>query len=178
MDTIFYQRFAALCKANGYSPTKASKLMGFSNATPTKWRTAMPCLTNVVKVAEFFAVDEAYLLGNVDTPHASRRATVTVEGSHRVVEFFPPEDGSGEYAAVMCEKGLFSHLVPSGIMILDRNKKATGKAVAIRGRNGEVSVRQLMDLGGVLVAIGPSGEADKADEVEILGSVVEARLTP
>lgn len=65
MVQMFYDLFCELCERKGVKPTRAALDMGFSNATPTKWKKtgAAPSGESLARIAEYFGVSTDYLLG-------------------------------------------------------------------------------------------------------------------
>ena len=70
MATVFFQRVEALCVDRGMTTTDLGPAAGIGNGTISGWRNkdAMPGVTNIKKVADFFKVSEAYLRGETDDP--------------------------------------------------------------------------------------------------------------
>lgn len=62
---MFYDKFKLLCERKGVSPKRAVTEMGMSNSLATKWKNtnATPNSETLKKVAEYFDVSVAYLLG-------------------------------------------------------------------------------------------------------------------
>lgn len=63
MDSIIYQRIKALCSERGITVTRLETLMGYSQSTIGKWRSAMPTADKLIKVAQYFGVSMDYLVG-------------------------------------------------------------------------------------------------------------------
>ena len=61
---MFYDKYIKLCEFKGVTPTKAAQEMGFSKATPTKWKNtgATPNGKTLKKLADYFEVQESFLL--------------------------------------------------------------------------------------------------------------------
>ena len=61
---MFYDVFVELCQQKGVKPTTAAVEMGFSKATPTKWKKtgATPRGETLRTIAAYFGVSESYLL--------------------------------------------------------------------------------------------------------------------
>jgi len=69
MATAFFQRVEALCKDMGITTTDLAPAAGIGNGTLTGWRKgAVPSLSSVKKLAEFFEVSTAYLRCETDDP--------------------------------------------------------------------------------------------------------------
>ena len=66
---MFYDIFSELCASKGISCTRATKEIGLSNATATKWKNtgATPDGSTLARVASYFDVSIDYLLGNEKT---------------------------------------------------------------------------------------------------------------
>lgn len=64
---MFYDRFVQICAKYGVSPSRAAIEAGLSKSTVTKWKntpTAEPTGTAIKKLAEYFGVSIAELLGD------------------------------------------------------------------------------------------------------------------
>lgn len=63
---VFYDKFVDLCAQKGIAPTTAALKMGFSKATPTKWKNskAVPRGDTLHRVAAYFGVTEGELLSD------------------------------------------------------------------------------------------------------------------
>lgn len=61
---VFYDQFVDLCAQKGIAPTAAALELGFSKATPTKWKKsgAVPRGDTLKRVAVYFGVTERSLL--------------------------------------------------------------------------------------------------------------------
>ena len=92
---MFYDLFLKLCEYKGVAPTTAALEMGFSKATPTKWKNsgATPSGKSLRTIAAYFGVTESYLL-NEKTPATdsdgldSRYSTVIFGKDKRLLEWF------------------------------------------------------------------------------------------
>jgi transcriptional regulator with XRE-family HTH domain len=62
---VFYDAFKLLCEKRGVSPKRAVTEMGLSNSLATKWKNtgAIPKGETLAKIADYFGVSVAYLLG-------------------------------------------------------------------------------------------------------------------
>ena len=62
----FYDRVNELCRERGISITALALALGFSKGTPSNWKTMTkpPRAENVKKVAEYFGVTVASLMGD------------------------------------------------------------------------------------------------------------------
>ena len=100
---MFYDTFAALCKAKKISVTKAAMEIGLSKATPTSWkkRGLTPQGETLTKIAEYFGVSVGYLLG-AETEKAS-----TMDGERKVSDEdikFALFGGDGEITDAMYDE--------------------------------------------------------------------------
>ena len=66
VETMFYDKFKALCDAKGVSCNKAALEIGLSNATVPKWKKTgfTPKGDTLSKIAEYFGVTVDFLLGS------------------------------------------------------------------------------------------------------------------
>ena len=67
---MFYERFVALCKENGITPSAAATQAGFNKGTVSVWKKkctegidTRPDMDVVKKICSFFNCSEAWLLG-------------------------------------------------------------------------------------------------------------------
>lgn len=70
VQTMFYERFAALCAQRGISPSRAAEDAGLSKSTVTKWKRSpdsRPTGAVLEKLAQYFGVTVADLLGEPKT---------------------------------------------------------------------------------------------------------------
>ena len=68
---MFYDRFIELCARKGVPPSRAAVEAGLSKSTVTKWKNnpeAEPSGTAIKKLAEYFGVSKAALLGEKEAP--------------------------------------------------------------------------------------------------------------
>lgn len=63
MDSIIFRRIKELCTEHDITVTKLESMMGFSQSTIGKWKSAMPAVDKLVKVAQYFNVTMDYLTG-------------------------------------------------------------------------------------------------------------------
>lgn len=64
---MFWKRYCALCEEKGLSPTAAGIALGVTAEAVSKWRGGSEPKTKTLdKVAAFFGVSVAYLLGHTD----------------------------------------------------------------------------------------------------------------
>lgn len=72
---MFYDIFSALCAERGITKNKASKEIGLSNSTVTKWKrtSATPDGATLAKISKYFGVSMDFLLGI--TPESSLMVT-------------------------------------------------------------------------------------------------------
>lgn len=65
---MFYERFKALCKTRGMSPSAVVEAIGINKANASFWKKgSMPSSSNLQKLADYFDVSTDYLLGVNDT---------------------------------------------------------------------------------------------------------------
>lgn len=70
---MFYDRFVALCKSRGVSPSRAAEDAGLSKSTVTKWKRspdARPTGNVIEKLTKYFGLTVAELLGEEEAPPA------------------------------------------------------------------------------------------------------------
>lgn len=61
---MFYDRLLELCEHQGISLNKLCRDVGLSHGAPAKWRNgALPRNSTIKKIADYFKVDTAYLVG-------------------------------------------------------------------------------------------------------------------
>lgn len=64
MGSIFFERYAELCKSVGETPNSVAKIIGASSGSVTAWKNgAEPRNTTLSKIADYFSVSTDYLLG-------------------------------------------------------------------------------------------------------------------
>lgn len=64
---MFYERFTALCKARGISPSAVTESIGINRTNASFWKKgSMPSSGNLQKLADYFGVPTDYLLGTND----------------------------------------------------------------------------------------------------------------
>lgn len=67
MESTFFARYAALCKARGETPNSVAKLIGASSGSVTAWKKGTdPRNATLLKIADYFKVSVDYLLGKED----------------------------------------------------------------------------------------------------------------
>lgn len=68
-NSIFFERYAALCKSKGETPNSVAREIGASSGSVTSWKNGTePRYSTVAKVADYFCVSVDYLLGRTDDP--------------------------------------------------------------------------------------------------------------
>lgn len=68
---MFLDRFTKLSEERGLSISRAASEIGLSNSTTTKWaRGAIPSSKTLQKIAAYFNVSVAYLIGEEETEKA------------------------------------------------------------------------------------------------------------
>ena len=61
---MFYERFCALCKIHGKTPSCVLEDIGLTRMNASLWKKGgMPSSTNLQKLADYFEVPTDYLLG-------------------------------------------------------------------------------------------------------------------
>ncbi len=69
---MFWRNFVALCNKNGVTPTALCEMLGYSNATATKWKKgAIPRSTTLQKIADYFNVSVIDLIGDLGAANNS-----------------------------------------------------------------------------------------------------------
>ena len=64
MGSIFFERYAELCKSVGETPNSVAKIIGASSGSVTAWKNgAEPRNATLSKIADYFGVSTDYLLG-------------------------------------------------------------------------------------------------------------------
>ena len=64
MGSIFFERYAELCKAAGETPNSVAKIIGASSGSVTAWKNGTaPRNATLSKIADYFGVSTDYLLG-------------------------------------------------------------------------------------------------------------------
>lgn len=79
---MFYDKYIELCRFKGVSPTAAALEMGFSKATPTKWKNSQsyPSGKSLKIIAKYFGVTEFFLLqDNWPKPEYSNEEKTIIE---------------------------------------------------------------------------------------------------
>lgn len=77
---MFYDRFVVLCAKNGVKPSAAVEAIGIGRANATFWKKgSLPSAKNLQKLADYFGVSVAYLLGQSDDPAIVNRDEVLAE---------------------------------------------------------------------------------------------------
>ena len=60
---MIYTKVQELCKKNKITIYKLEKELGFPNASICKWKTSVPTVDKLKKVADYFGVSIEYFLG-------------------------------------------------------------------------------------------------------------------
>lgn len=69
MTAMFKENFIRLCNEKGIAPTTVCAAVGLSNAAFSNWSdTSVPRPGTVKRIADYFEVSPAYLLGSVPDP--------------------------------------------------------------------------------------------------------------
>ncbi len=66
VNIVFFEKYCALCKERGLSPTAATVSIGVSRGSVTAWRKGerLPSASVLQKIADFFDVTVDYLLSD------------------------------------------------------------------------------------------------------------------
>jgi len=81
---MFWERFYSLCLENNTKPNPVTSKLGFSKQAATNWKNgSIPEGKNLQKIATFFDVSPAYLLGYSDdrAPAQGDKKSPTPEGA-------------------------------------------------------------------------------------------------
>ena len=103
----FYDRVNELCRKRGISITALALALGFSKGTPSNWKTMTkpPRAENVKKVAEYFGVTVASLMGDsVVDVHSVHNNNGIIGNTHAPVTI----NGAPELALGDIEKELLN----------------------------------------------------------------------
>lgn len=66
---FFWDNLNFLCEKKGQRPSGLAKVLGFSNATATKWKNgSIPGGDALIKIADYFDCSVDYLLGRTASP--------------------------------------------------------------------------------------------------------------
>lgn len=69
---MFWERFYDLCAQKGMKPNPVCSILGFSNATATRWKAgSIPNGDALLKISQYFDCSVDYLLGREDAETAS-----------------------------------------------------------------------------------------------------------
>lgn len=103
---MFYEIVNNLCKERKTTITRMAEEIGLSNAAPTSWRKgAVPKLSTVKKISEYFGVSVEYLLGT--EPEAETKKTPTPKGERdylAIMNAFDQADDSTREAILLLLK--------------------------------------------------------------------------
>lgn len=67
--SLFFTRFAELCRENNLSPNAVAKKLRISSGSITAWKKGtVPRFETIQKLADYFHVSTDYLMGNVNEP--------------------------------------------------------------------------------------------------------------
>lgn len=105
-----YDRVDALCKKHHLSKRQLSIACGFNPSTVAKWKYHMPTTDKVRKVAEYFDVPTAWLLGEIDEQTNVQRTYYTEDETEKKAQ-----ELSDDQHAVM---KAIPHLPPQRVKIL------------------------------------------------------------
>lgn len=98
---MFYDKFKELCDEKGVSPKRAVTEMGLSNSLATKWKNtgATPNSETLKKIAEYFGVSVAYLLGTEEKPAANEGSGLSEE-ERKFIEWYRSQASEKDKALV------------------------------------------------------------------------------
>lgn len=86
---MFWERFYNLCLSKGTKPNPVCVELGFSNATATKWKNgSVPGAESLNKIAEYFGVTPAYLLGFAEEKEKSPAGAELSEKDKKLVDAY------------------------------------------------------------------------------------------
>lgn len=93
---MFYDRFVAICKERGVSPSKVAIHCGFNKSSVTNWKKNgyAPRQEILTKIANYFGVSIDYLLGNEQKENPP---AVDGEGKDKLVTVFNMEGTPGAH---------------------------------------------------------------------------------
>jgi len=121
---MFWERFYNLCLSRETKPNPVCVELGFSNATATKWKNgSVPGAESLNKIAEYFGVTPAYLLGYTEEKEKSPVETGLSEKHQRLITAY---DNSEPVIQATVDK----------ILNIDQPKEEKVFKVKIAARNG------------------------------------------
>lgn len=86
---MFWERFYNLCLSRETKPNPVCVELGFSNATATKWKNgSVPGAESLNKIAEYFGVTPAYLLGYTEEKEKSPAGAELSEKDRKLVDAY------------------------------------------------------------------------------------------
>ena len=86
---MFWERFYNLCLSRETKPNPVCVELGFSNATATKWKNgSVPGAESLNKIAEYFGVTPAYLLGYTEEKEKSPAGAELSEKDKKLVDAY------------------------------------------------------------------------------------------
>ncbi len=86
---MFWERFYNLCLEKETKPNPVCVELGFSNATATKWKNgSVPGTESLNKIADYFGVTVAYLLGYTEKKEKNSADTEFSEKDKNLVEAY------------------------------------------------------------------------------------------
>ncbi|WP_313152826.1 helix-turn-helix domain-containing protein [Lacrimispora sp.] len=90
--TVF-ERIESLRKSKKISQGKLEKELGFSNGSISKWKTSMPTLERLQKIADYFGVTIDYLTTGEETNASSHRNGDITDQIDKIMFELESEDG-------------------------------------------------------------------------------------
>lgn len=103
---MFYDIVNNLCKERKTTITRMAEEIGLSNAAPTSWRKgAVPKLSTVEKISEYFGVSVEYLLGRESETETKKTPTPKGERDYlAIMNAFDKADESTREAILLLLK--------------------------------------------------------------------------
>lgn len=85
---MFYQRLEALIKSSGKKQVEFLRDTGINRGTLGQWRTrgSIPNAETIQKIADYFGVSVAYLLGKEDKEEAATEAAGAIPNFEKLTE--------------------------------------------------------------------------------------------
>lgn len=85
---MFYERFIELCEKNGVAPSVVAKEIGLSNSATTYWkRGAMPKAETLQRIADYFGVSIAWMLGHDEPTETEVRQSMKLDDYVKALGF-------------------------------------------------------------------------------------------
>lgn len=99
---MFYDNFKLLCDQRGVSPKRAVMEIGLSNSIATKWKNtgATPNGETLKKIADYFGVSVAYLLGTEQKEKPAPNGNGLSEEEIKFIEWYRSQASEKDKALV------------------------------------------------------------------------------